>query len=41
MEDSKTLLWSSLKFQWARERMFLKFIDSLCTLPQKDSPPLL
>jgi len=40
VEDYKTLLWSS-KFLWARERMFSKFIDSLGTLPQKDSPLLL
>jgi len=37
MDDSKTLL-CSLKFPWARERIFSKFIHSLSTYPQTVSP---
>ena len=37
MEESKILLCSS-KCLWARERISSKFVDSLETCPQKDSP---
>ena len=40
MEVSETLYGSS-KFQWTRERISSKFVDSLVTRVQKRSPALL
>jgi hypothetical protein len=39
MEASK-ILFCSLDFPWARERIFSKYIDNLSTRPQKASPSL-